>query len=233
MKTAAAYREFYDRLGHEYEETRTVYSTRRGRARYRAVFGELSKFARRHSKLLDVGCNDGVYTIPYCELGGVAHGIDISQPLVEKAREKARATRVAATFEVADVEEYLPKPEYDVVLMSEVLEHLRTPGLAVRNAVRGLRPGGHLVLSTPLPYSGFRTYLKRLVARQPLTQPFEFENFGARYRHDGYYPLALKDWLEGFGLSGVKVRTVEREIPRKTPMTLLLGRTNLQIHRKT
>ena len=155
MKTAAAYREFYDRLGHEYEETRAVYSTRRGRARYRAVFGELSKFARLHSKLLDVGCNDGVYTIPYCELGGVAHGIDISQPLVEKAREKARATRVAATFEVADVEEYLPKPEYDVVLMSEVLEHLRTPGLAVRNAVRGLRPGGHLVLSTPLPYSGF------------------------------------------------------------------------------
>ena len=232
METAEAYREFYDRLGHEYEETQTVYSTRRGRTRFRAVLGELTPFARRHAKLLDVGCNDGVYTIPYCTIGGVAHGIDISQALVHKAEEKARTTGAHATFEVADIEEYRAHPEYDIVLMSEVLEHFRSPGIAVRNAVAAIRPGGHLLVTTPLPYSGVRTYLKRLVARQPLTQENEFVNFGARYRHDGYYPLALKDWLEGFGLRCVKATTLERVIAWRAPMRLVLGCTNLQLHRK-
>jgi len=86
MDTPEGYREFYDRLGHEYEETATVYASRLGRVRYRTVLRELAPFARSRARLLDIGCNDGVYTVPYCEMGGRAHGIDISTALVEKAR---------------------------------------------------------------------------------------------------------------------------------------------------
>lgn len=233
MDSAEAYREFYDRLGHDYEETEAVYSTRLGRVRYRAVVSELTPFARCHARLLDIGCNDGVYTIPYCQLGGVAHGLDISAALIEKAKARASEAKLSATFEVGDIEECSLRPEYDVILMSEVLEHFRSPETAVRIAVAGIRPGGYLLLTTPLPYSGFRTFLRNLVARTPLTQPFEFENFGVRYRHDGYYPLALKDWLEGFGLECAKAVTIEREVSLKAPMRLLLGCRNLQLHRKT
>lgn len=232
MGSVDCYREFYDRLGKEYDETAAVYSTRLGRVRFRAVSRYLRPFARRHLHLLDIGCNDGVYSLAYCRMGGVAHGIDISRSLVEKARAKARLAGLSPTFEVGDIEERRPPPIYDVVLMSEVLEHLRNPEHAIRNAVAGIHDGGYFLLSTPLPYSGFRTYLKRLVGRAPLVQPFEFENFGVRYRHDGYYPLALKDWLEGFGLRCVRATTVAREAKLGAPMNLILGCTNLQLHVK-
>lgn len=237
MESAENYRSFYDRLGREYEETATVYSTRRGQVRYRAVLRELRSFAIRHLSLLDVGCNDGVYAIPYCRYGGVAHGIDISGALVEKARSHNVGAGTRATFSVADIEEFVPEPNFDLVLMSEVLEHVRNPSVAVRNAVAGIRPGGHLLLTTPLPSLGFVSYLRDLVARRPRTQPEEFEFFGLRYRHDGYYPLALKDWLESFGLICEKAITIEREIiqdahairtwrrePSTSSQTLALGR---------
>lgn len=232
MQSASDYHEFYDRLGREYEETATVYATHLGRVRFRAVFQQLQPFALRHYRLLDIGCNDGVYSMPYCRLGGVAHGIDISEALVEKARAKCATEQLPATFEVADIEEYHPAEGFDIVLMSEVLEHVRHPDVAVRNAVAAVKRGGYFLISTPLPYSGFRTYLKRLVARRPLTQSMEFENFGVRYRHDGYYPLALKDWLEGFGLTCVTARTLGRELTLKSPFRLLLGCGNLQLHLK-
>jgi SAM-dependent methyltransferase len=39
--------------------------------------------------------------------------------------------------------------EFDVVVMSEVLEHLHSPHLALDNIRMALRPGGCLILSTP------------------------------------------------------------------------------------
>jgi SAM-dependent methyltransferase len=38
---------------------------------------------------------------------------------------------------------------YDVVVMCEVLEHVREPWQAIENVHRSLRPGGSLILSTP------------------------------------------------------------------------------------
>ena len=38
---------------------------------------------------------------------------------------------------------------FDVIVLSEVLEHIRTPDAAVSNALKGLKLGGTLVLTTP------------------------------------------------------------------------------------
>ena len=39
--------------------------------------------------------------------------------------------------------------QFDVIVMSEVLEHIRTPDAAINNAFAVLKPGGQLVLTTP------------------------------------------------------------------------------------
>jgi SAM-dependent methyltransferase len=65
---------------------------------------------------------------------------------------------------VGDVCTYpLGEAEFDVVLISEVLEHLHSPHLAIENLARALRVGGHLILTTPFvfpiherPYDYFR-----------------------------------------------------------------------------
>ncbi len=241
MQSAERYREFYESLGTSYPETDVVHGD--DRRRFAAILREISRFARQGARLLDIGCNDGVYVVPYCRAGGTAHGIDISAALVERAKQKARGLR--ATFEVADIETYAPADRYDLVLMSEVLEHVRRPELAVRNAVACVRPGGSFLLSTPIPHNvpSWR-YVTRLLARDVLLEPFTVrtdlnvigQRFGMRgiqYRHDGYYPLALKDWVEGFGTKCTKAYTIGRRLSLQMPlMSLIGGETNVQLFRK-
>jgi SAM-dependent methyltransferase len=57
----------------------------------------------------------------------------------------------------------LDSASFDTVVCTEVLEHVPDPSLALREMHRVLRPGGHLILSTPMywprheaPYDYFR-----------------------------------------------------------------------------
>ena len=211
MRSKEMYREFYDRLGRDYDETGFVHGT--DPRRHGQVLREILPFAADRLRMLDVGCNDGVYTIPYAQAGGPAKGIDISGALVEKAR--AKTGRLPVAFEVADVEEFDEPERYDLVLMSETLEHLRNPDVGVRNVVRALKPGGTLFVTTPSPY-GLRLtstwrYVTTLIGGLKLVEPNvdstdhgilgeQYGLAGFAYRHDGYYLFALKRWLEGFGL---------------------------------
>lgn len=53
---------------------------------------------------------------------------------------------------LADINESLPlqSNSVDLVIMTEVLEHLRNPGIATEEIFRVLRPGGRAIMTTPL-----------------------------------------------------------------------------------
>lgn len=55
-----------------------------------------------HGPLLDVGCGTGENLLAFAERGVESVGIDIVPRAIEKAREKAAARGVSATFEIAD-----------------------------------------------------------------------------------------------------------------------------------
>ncbi len=216
MASAPEYAAFYERLGAEYPESEEVHGTDPRRRDF--LLAILRPFAERGVPLLDVGCNDGVYTIPYAWMGGTAHGIDISPSLVEKARRKAGGARV--TFETADIEEYTTAARYGVVFMSEVIEHVRRPDRAIANAVAALAPGGSFVLSTPNANAYVPTgrYLLELLRGRELVAPVTVDTThgvlgekwglsGYRYRHDAYYPFALRTWLCGYGLRSDRLFT--------------------------
>jgi len=61
------YDEFYELLGKNYPETELAHANRSDTSRYYEILSVLKPYAHQGKKLLDVGCNDGVYTIPYCE----------------------------------------------------------------------------------------------------------------------------------------------------------------------
>ena len=98
-------------------------------------------------RLLDVGCWDGTATARYAAvLGAEPHGIEIFPGPAAEAR--ARGVQVAAL----DLEcEPFPYADatFDVIVINQVLEHLKNIWLPLAEMYRTLRPGGVLVASVP------------------------------------------------------------------------------------
>jgi 2-polyprenyl-3-methyl-5-hydroxy-6-metoxy-1,4-benzoquinol methylase len=92
--------------------------------------------------LLDLGCGRGELTRKLCGLGRFrVTAIDLTfDPGIE-----------GITFCKRDLEQpfELQPGSFDVVVSTEVIEHLRDPFAFLRRAAEMLRPGGTLVVSTP------------------------------------------------------------------------------------
>jgi 2-polyprenyl-3-methyl-5-hydroxy-6-metoxy-1,4-benzoquinol methylase len=256
-----AYTDFYESVGRNYPETQIVHKNMGIGSRFQTVLSELAPFALKGASLIDIGCNDGVYTIPYCEMGGAALGIDISASLIMRARKLAKEVK-SAGFVAMDIQAELRSyRQYDVALMSEVLEHLNQPSAAIRNVYKLLKKGGFFLLTCPTPLfevfdSIDRKYLLNLFSNKLLEhQKIDANNtalskFGIEdylYRHDGYYPRGIKSFIEKFGFQCVKYYTIcfDRRpvsllrcrnflelIYRRIPLFNLLGITNVQLFRK-
>lgn len=99
--------------------------------------------------VVDVGCGAGSQAIMWARAGHRAQGIDISTPLIDLARQRAVEGQLDARFSVGSADRLpLPDASVDVVLVSELLEHLAQWQPCVDEALRILRPGGVIYLST-------------------------------------------------------------------------------------
>jgi 2-polyprenyl-3-methyl-5-hydroxy-6-metoxy-1,4-benzoquinol methylase len=256
-----AYLSFYEEVGRFYPETELVHHDRSEGSKFDTILRELKPFARRRASLLDVGCNDGIITAPYCEMGGIGRGIDISESLIQRARTSRTVPNIS--FEVVDIEERSMDPEaFDVALMSSVVEHLSRPRRALRNVRESLTEGGHLLLTAPTPlleilHGVSLAYLKRAVLSSKLLERQVLDTGETRhsrygigrylYRHDGYYPRGLKEQVEGCGFHCVKLytfryearpfsafggSTVMEKTLRQVPVLKLCGTHNLQLYLK-
>jgi ubiquinone/menaquinone biosynthesis C-methylase UbiE len=95
--------------------------------------------------VLDIGCGTGVITAAAADLGLEAVGLDVVPEFVEAARER----HPGASFEVGPSEQ-LPFPDesFDYVLLLSLLEHVQDWERTLAEAVRVLRPGGVMYLTT-------------------------------------------------------------------------------------
>lgn len=102
--------------------------------------------------LLDAGCGDGRHLAALATIGPVPEiivGTDISDRILDTARAATLEAGVPTHFLRANLEQLpLPDVSFDVVLCSQVIEHLLAPAEGARELARVLRPGGVLVLST-------------------------------------------------------------------------------------
>ena len=95
--------------------------------------------------IADLGCGTGSVSVLLAELGYAVHGIDVSPEMVVRARAKASAHAVDATFAVGDAGD--PRiSTVDVVLTRHVAWAVPDLDAAVGRWVSSLRPGGRLVL---------------------------------------------------------------------------------------
>lgn len=97
-------------------------------------------------RVLDIGCNDGLIGSMLIEKGNEVCGIDI----VKREVIKAKSRGIKAT--VVDIEnQYLPySPNFfDVVLLTDVIEHVFDTDLLLTKIYKVLKIGGVLLITTP------------------------------------------------------------------------------------
>jgi 2-polyprenyl-3-methyl-5-hydroxy-6-metoxy-1,4-benzoquinol methylase len=103
-------------------------------------------------RFLDAGCGDGRYLAALASLPQRPRqvvGTDISERILATARRAAEQAGIEAELVRANLEA-LPFEDgsFDLVLCTQVIEHLLDPSAGVRGVARVLRPGGTVILST-------------------------------------------------------------------------------------
>lgn len=118
-------------------------------ARYKNVISLVENNVDIKGKsVLDVGCGDGVLSYLMSQKGLEASGVDSSREAIDFAKQK---TKNAIDFRVGDVYS-LPwgDDSFDIVVSSDVIEHLDDVGKYISEIKRVLKKGGVCVLSTPI-----------------------------------------------------------------------------------
>ena len=105
--------------------------------------------------ILDVGCGNGYIASQLAAMGHNLIAVDVSEDGIAIARKAHPGVRFKVHSSYDDLRDIVV--DVDVVVSSEVIEHLYQPKLFLENVFKVLRPGAHLILTTP--YHG---YLKNL-----------------------------------------------------------------------
>jgi 2-polyprenyl-3-methyl-5-hydroxy-6-metoxy-1,4-benzoquinol methylase len=101
-----------------------------------------------YPRVLELGCSEGLITRVMAERGQQVTGVEFDPAAA------ASAARWAEQIVVADLDadnalDPLGHATFDLIIASDVLEHLRHPADALGRALRHLAPGGRLLVSIP------------------------------------------------------------------------------------
>jgi 2-polyprenyl-3-methyl-5-hydroxy-6-metoxy-1,4-benzoquinol methylase len=113
--------------------------------------------ALRARRIVDIGCGNGALCR---ELASRGYQVVGCEPSAESLRVAQRAAPglVFHRLGVDDDPSMMGNESFDVAIATEVIEHLASPSNLPHFAKQMLRPGGHLIISTP--YHG---YVKNLI----------------------------------------------------------------------
>lgn len=148
-------------------------------------------------KLLDIGCSTGDWGLYWRERGWEPYGVDIDADHVEVARERGVEARLCdlnaepIPFESAS---------FDLIFAGEVIEHLVDTDGFVRELHRCLKPGGHLIVTTP-NLASFENRVRILLGVYPIWVNYNLEGSG---HVRAYTPRVLKKQLRAHGFDVVK-----------------------------
>ena len=104
-----------------------------------------------HARVLDIGCGIGTYVKKLEEVSRDAYGVDIDPARVRNGESGSLSVAVSERLPFADA-------SFDMVLLNEVIEHVKDDVQTLREACRVLRPGGHVVIYAPNRLYPFETH---------------------------------------------------------------------------
>ena len=145
---------------------------------YDLVFGAVFEQGRRAvvaavervgGRILEVGVGTGI-SLPYYSRASRVFGIDLSEEMLSRARDRVSALNLAHVegLAVMDAEELLfPDESFDVVTAQCVVNTVPHPEVALDEFARVLKPGGEIILLNRVgAEAGTRLVFERLL--QPI-----------------------------------------------------------------
>ena len=156
--TQESYNHFYNdghrRLYVGMEKPNDAYFSGRYRAG-KATFGFLSEYMKvAGMRILEVGCGSGGILKYLHDSGASVKGIDLSLEYLEYGRE-----RYKLDLSNTDLFELPDSHEFDLVIYSDVLEHILEPKVHLAKIKGLLKENGHLYIKVPGIKNLYRPYL--------------------------------------------------------------------------
>jgi len=143
MKTKNYYEKYWQKRKKETKEP--IRSIIPSFLRQFSQYGAIANQIPSGSKILDLGCGDGNVSQLFLEKGKVV-GIDISKEALKKAERRGIKTKLH------DLNR-LPLPfgdkSFDVVVLTDTLEHLFDPLGVLKEVFRILTVGGRVIITVP------------------------------------------------------------------------------------
>lgn len=118
-------------------------------AEERALYRNMLKstIPEHASTILDVGCGTGELSMLLAEMGYIVTGIDLSEKMLSKAREKASSKRLSICFVKGDAENPpFEENSFDIVFNRHVLWTLPEPDKAIGAWKRVLKNEGRVMI---------------------------------------------------------------------------------------
>ncbi|GEM_PF-6334584 len=142
-------------------------------------------------RILDAGCGPGLYLAELARIfpGADLVGIDLQQGKLEQAGALLSVLAASHTLLRADLTEAIPGKGYDLIVCSDVLEHIDDDRAAVTAMAGAMSDTGRLLITVPA------------ASRFSSSVAADFD-----HKRDGYTPEALRQLLAAAGLDVVRHR---------------------------
>lgn len=146
-------------------------------------------FTPQGPNVFEVGCGTGLYTSRLAEKGLRVTALDISEKMMEKAKDRLKHKGLEANWIHADIHEILPKlSTYDGILSVTAFEFIPDPEKVLRELYAHLNPGGCLVIGVIAGNSVWSELYSQSVKENP-----ESVFASAKF----YTPEEMKSWEIG------------------------------------
>lgn len=214
MTAPARARTYYDDFSRHYEHGRDV--------GYHALVDELEASILRpyaeDREVLEIGCGTGLILSRIDSIASRAVGVDLSPGMLEKARARGLEVHEGSATELP-----FDDASFDTVCSFKVLAHVEPIDVAIAEAVRVVRPGGHLVLELYNRWS-LRYLARKISGARRIGNAHDEDDISTRWDTPREALDRLPPGVEVVRVAGVRVATPVAAVHRVPGIRRIFGR---------
>lgn len=146
-------------------------------------------------KLLDLGCGAGDTANEYFAKAKEVYGVEIKKDAIEKGKVKFPKIKF---FLANDEKQPFKNDFFDVVVMTDIFEHVRNETVMIEEVHRILKKNGYLIFS--VPHKGLFGWI------DPFNLKFTFPKLYKWWKAEKYNPAVYKidEWHRHYSLNDLK-----------------------------